>query len=338
MARLRPLQPPRQVMCLVLVGVTLAGCSGTGGGAASNARTPLTVGLGYVPSVQFAQFYYADQAGYYRDAGLDVTFRNTIDPDLITLLGQGAVDVGMADGTSLIPAVSHGIPVRYAATIYGKFPSVVFAKASSGIRSAADLRGKRLGIPGKYGSSWIMLQALLHSVGMTVDDVTVETFPDFSQASAVERGAVDAATGFVNNEPVQLRLKGEDVVVLSVDDVTPLPGPGLSVGTGTLTNKRAALRAFVAATVRAMDEISADPDKGLDAALKRVPELASDREGQRAILMATIDAWAVRGGAARGAIDRPGWSASLEFMRTLPGVVEGPLTVDQLVTEELLHG
>src|SRR6185503_11284697 len=30
----------------------------------------LTVGLGYIPSVQFAPFYLADQAGYYRNAGL----------------------------------------------------------------------------------------------------------------------------------------------------------------------------------------------------------------------------------------------------------------------------
>ena len=40
------------------------------------APVKLTVGLGYIPNVQFAQFYLADQAGYYRDAGLDVTFQN----------------------------------------------------------------------------------------------------------------------------------------------------------------------------------------------------------------------------------------------------------------------
>jgi hypothetical protein len=36
----------------------------------------IKVGLGYIPSVQFAPFYLADQAGYYRDAGLDVTVRH----------------------------------------------------------------------------------------------------------------------------------------------------------------------------------------------------------------------------------------------------------------------
>ena len=108
----------------------------------------LTVGLGFIPSVQFAPFYLADQAGYYAEAGLDVEFQNKIDPDLVTLVGQGSIDVGLADGTSVIPAVSQGIPIKYVATIYGQFPSIVFAKASTGIRTAADLAGQEGRDPG----------------------------------------------------------------------------------------------------------------------------------------------------------------------------------------------
>ena len=147
------------------------------------APTALKVGLGYIPSVQFAPFYYAHPQGYYRDAGLDVTFQNRNDPELITLVGQGALDIGIGDGTSVIPAASQGIPVRYVATIYAKFPNVVFAKASSGIKTAADLKGRKLGTPGKYGSSWIMLQALLASAGLTPDDLTITLYPDYGQAT-----------------------------------------------------------------------------------------------------------------------------------------------------------
>ena len=153
---------------------------GTAGvGPRTAGPTKLVVGLGYIPSVQFAPFYLADQAGYYEDAGLEVEFQNKIDPDLVTLVGQGAIDVGIGDGTSVIPAVSQGIPVQYIATIYGKFPSIVFAKTSSGITTAADLKGKKIGIPGRYGSSWIMLQALLASAGLTPDDLTIVEYPDF---------------------------------------------------------------------------------------------------------------------------------------------------------------
>ena len=112
-----------------------------------------------------------------------------------------------------------------------------------------------------------MLQALLASAGLTTDDVEIVEYPDFTQEAAVEQGAVDAATGFANNEPVQLELDGRRPVVLRIDDITPLPGPGLIVGRETLDAKHDAIAAFVAATLRAMDEIKANPTVGLDAAI-----------------------------------------------------------------------
>ena len=297
----------------------------------------LTVGLGYIPSVQFAQFYLADQSGAYADAGLEVTLQNKIDPDLITLLGQGAVDIGSGDGTSVIPAVSQGIPVVYTSTIYGQFPAVVIAKAGSGITTAADLQGKRIGIPGRYGTNWIMLQALLKSAGLTTSDVTIVEFPDFGQAAALQQGQVDAATGFANNEPIQLRNAGIEPVVLTVDDVVPLPGPGLVTGTKTLETKAAALKAFTAVTLDSMTQITDDPQSGLDATFKAVPDLAKDPDLQRQILDATIATWKnQRTGGALGSIDRAGWQESLDFMTGLGGLVPNPVTVDQLVNASLL--
>jgi len=326
---------PAALVNLVLVAMVATAC--TGSGATTPGRTALTVGLGYIPSVQFAPFYLADQAGYYRDAGLDVTFQNKIDPDLVTLVGQGAIDVGLADGTSLIPAVSQGIPVQYIATIYRAFPSVVFAKASAGIAGAADLKGRKIGIPGRYGSSWVMLQALLGSAGLTPDDVEIVEYPDFGQAAAVQQGAVDAATGFVNNEPVQLELNGIPTTILQVDGIVPLPGPGLISGKATIPAKQVAITAFVAATLRAMNDIATDPSKGLDAAIAVVPDLGKDRDTQAAILDATVAAWkgSGTGGPLLGSIDQAGWSASVEFMTSL-GLVPNPVKVEDLVRDDLL--
>jgi ABC-type nitrate/sulfonate/bicarbonate transport system substrate-binding protein len=121
--------------------------------------------------------------------------------------------------------------------------------------------------------------------------------------------------------------------VLTVDDVVPLPGPGLVVGTQTLASKADALKRFTDATLRAMDEIKADPQKGLDATFALVPNLAQDPALQRQILDATVATW---GDAPYGAIDREGWQQSLDFMGTL-GLVPNPVTVDQLVTEDLVR-
>ena len=294
--------------------------------------TKLSVGLGYLPSVQFAPFYLALQSRAYEGAGLEVTFENKIDPDLVTLVGQGALDIGVADGTSVIPAVSQGIPIKYVGAIYGKYPSIVFAKASSGIKTAADLEGKKIGIPGRYGSSWIMLQALLDSAGLTPEDVEIVEYPDFGQGVAVQQDAVDAATGFANNEPVQLELEGIDTVVLHIDDVIALPGPGLITGTAMLESDNNAVAQFVSTTLSAMDEIAADPEKGLEAAIVAVPELAANRETQAAILDATIATWEPAGGGDFGEIDEEGWEASIDYLVTL-GLVPNPVSVEQLVQE-----
>ena len=327
---------------LAVAVVLVAACRDTGGASQGPQQSPptplvsLKVGLGYIPSVQFAPFYYAEQKGYYAAAGLEVTFENKIDPDLITLVGQGAIDLGVADGTSVIPAVSQGIPIRYVATIYGSYPSIVFAKATSGIKTAADLAGRKLGIPGKYGSSWIMLQALLASAGLSPDDLTIVEYPDFGQGVAVQQGAVDAATGFANNEPVVLERSGSEVVVLHVDDVIALPGPGLIAGVKALGEQRDAVSRFVSATLRAMHDIAAEPELGLNAAIAKVPELGSDRAQQLAILEATIAAWAPPGRRPTdlGRIDPAGWAASIEYLETL-GLVPNPVKVEDAVDTTL---
>ncbi len=320
-------------LLVAALALTVAACGG--GASATLSTVDLTIGLGYIPSVQFAQFYLADQAGYYRDAGVKVTFENKIDPELITLVGQGAVDVGIADGTSVIPAVSQDIPVRYVFTVYADFPSIVFAKASSGIKTAADLKGRKIGIPGKYGSSWIQLQALLAGAGLTPNDVTIVPFPNYGQQAALEQGVVDAATGFVNNEPVIMELGGTPAVVLALPADAQLPGNGLIVSQAALSGPKAdAIRGFIAATKRAMEEIAADPQKGLEAAIARVPELATDRDTQLAVLRATVDTWQNDYTATNGigAIDVAAWERSIAFMSGLPdSPVAKPVTAADCV-------
>ena len=119
-----------------------------------------------------------------------------------------------------------------------------------------------------------MLQALLASAELTPNDVTIVEYPDFGQGAAVAQGAVDAATGFANNEPVQLELAG-----------TPGDRPARrrhhaaartrdsSPSTATHRAKHDAVAGFVRATLKAMNEIAANPAIGVDAAIKAVPDL-----------------------------------------------------------------
>jgi hypothetical protein len=83
-----------------------------------------------------------------------------------------------------------------------------------------------------------------------------------------------------------------------------------------------------------MDEIAADPDWGLAAAISRIPELADDRDAQRAVLLATIEAWQNDFTLAHGtgAVDPAVWERSIAFMSGLPdSPVARPVTVGELI-------
>jgi NitT/TauT family transport system substrate-binding protein len=182
-----------------------------------------------------------------------------------------------------------------------------------------------------------MLQALLASANLTPDDLQIVEYPDFGQGAAVAQGAVDAATGFANNEPVQLQLAGEEVTILRVDDIVPLPGNGLIAARSTIDAKSDAIAGFIAATLRAMDEIASNPEVGLDAAITAVPDLASARDTQAAILDATIEVWKGPAQEARGfgAIEPSDWEKSIAYLKTL-GLVPNPVTVDDVIETGLL--
>ena len=122
---------------------------------------------------------------------------------------------------------------------------------------------------------------------------------------------------------MQLRLTGAGVNVLSVDAITPLPGNGLIAGTAAIEAKSDALHGFIAATLRAMEEIKAKPELGLEAAIKQVPDLAASRDVQAAILDATIEVWTgpVQQAKGLGAIEPADWQKSVDYLTTLDLVI-----------------
>jgi ABC-type nitrate/sulfonate/bicarbonate transport system substrate-binding protein len=138
---------------------------------------------------------------------------------------------------------------------------------------------------------------------------------------------------------VQLERTGEPASILRVDDIVPLPGNGLIAGVETIEAKEAAIATFIAVTLRAMEEIEADPQVGVDAAITAVPELASAPELQLAVLEATIETWRgpVQEAQGLGATDPADWEASIAYLTEL-GLVAEPVTVEDLLATGLIPG
>ena len=231
---------------------------------------------------------------------------------------RGPSTLGSATGraSSRRPA---GIPIEYVATIYGQFPNVVFAKASTGIKTAADLKGKKIGTPGRYGSGWIMLQALLGSAGLTPDDVEIVEYPDFTQETR-SAGRRRRRYGLRQQRARPARAAGDDAVVLRIDDITPLPGPGLIA-----VDRDARRQARRHRRVRGGDAPGDERDQRRPGGRARRRDHRGPGAGHRADARrrSCRDHRFVEGHVQTdhglGAIDRDGWTASITFMTARAG-------------------
>ena len=326
---------PRRLVIPMIVTLLVA-CQPAVTPSPSVALRHVTLLLGFQPDVQFAPFYLAQQDGSYADVGLDVTIEYKSGADLVRLVADGQAEFGVTDATDVMISRTAGIPIKYVATLYQLFPVALIGPKGTVPTAPAELAGKRIGTPGKFGSSWHALLALLDGGGLTADDVTIREYPQFNQVDGLLNGDVDLITGFRNNEPLQLEDRGMSVDLLTVDEIAPLPGPGMIVGDELLESDPELVRAFVEATAAAQAAVIDDPDLGFAAAEVAVPEISENADVAHAVLDATVDLWEGEG-FANGAIDEDLWAIGYETMQRL-GFIDGSVPLDEMIVTDLGGG
>jgi NitT/TauT family transport system substrate-binding protein len=272
---------------------TACGPSSQASSSGSSSNTHLkniSIGLGYLPDVQFAPFYVAQSKGYYKAAGLNVTFHHGIVPDLVGSMVAGKNDFVIAGGDDLLQARDKGVQAIDVGTIFEKYAISLIVPANSSIKTLSDLKGKTIGIPGAYGSTYTGLLALLYSAHLTVKDVKLESI-GFTQVAALISHKVDAIMGYSNNEPLQLAQRGFPVRTYVSSDYQPLVSNGLVTMDSTYTSQPQEVRAVVQATLKGLKDVIADPDGALKICQTYVPSVQTNPTQSLAVLKATIPIW-----------------------------------------------
>ncbi|MCA1599842.1 MAG: ABC transporter substrate-binding protein, partial [Chloroflexi bacterium] len=299
--------------------------------SAPRALRTITLGMGYIPNVQFAPFYVAEGRGYYRQAGLRVDFAYGASPNQLELVGTGRVTFAIGDGTDVIAASAQGVPVTDVMTMYQHLPVAIFALARKNIRRVSDLRGKTVGVAGRYGSSYAALLAALRLAGLRPDrDVTIKNI-GYNQAVSVQSGKVDAAVDYSNNGPVILARHGVKVDTLQIGTITNLVGPGVIAGRALIAHDPSLVRAFVQATLRGLAATIEDPRAAFAIArtAKGLPPLhGPDVADQYAVLQSTIPFWhdAVTRVHGLGYADPAQWSESARTLQEIGQIAHAPAT------------
>ncbi len=282
--------------------------------AAPAALIPVTVGLGFIPSVQFAPFYVAQDKGFFAEQGLDVSFQHGIETDFLKLVGVNQLQFAVGSGDQVILGRAQGLPLTYVLAWYREFPVGVMSLAERGLETPQALEGQRVGIPGMFGASLVAWKALAYAAGIDETRVALESI-GFTQTAAVQQGRVDAALDYVVNGPVQLRLAGEDVNVIPVSDYIDLPSNGLITNDQTIAQSPEVVQKMTNAILAAIRYTLDNPDEAFAVSLLAVPEAGGDNEAaNRAIFDASMDLWRVSE-AELGRSAPEAWQEAVTFMR-----------------------
>lgn len=285
--------------------------SASEGASPAGELVPLTVGLTYIPDIQFAPFYVAAANGYFAEEGLDVTLRHHgATESLFGALAAGEEDVVNAGADEMLQAFAGEVPVVTFGVMYHSYPVVVIVPDDSEMTTTADLAGHRVGLPGPFGENWFALLAILQAEGLTEADVTIEHL-GYTQQAALVSGQVDAVVGFANNDLVTFEGAGIPVRTLEAPE---LPLVGISVGalTSTVEERGEDLAGLNRALSRAMEDILADPQAAVDLSFETVDELAVAGDPEAALRTLTATAELYDGGSLTP--DAEAWPAMYDFM------------------------
>lgn len=319
------------LLCLVIITAACGATEETPAPAADTLET-VTLGVSYIPDVQFAPLYVAQSKGFYAEEGIEVQVQYGFENDFIALAAQGENEFAFASGDQIILARAQGLPITYVMTWYQKYPVALAALDSAGIQEPADLAGKTVGVPGFFGANFIGWEALAYANQLDTDSITLEEI-GFTQVAALQQGVVDAAMVYTINEPVQLRSQGLEVNVIETSDYINLVSNGLAAGDSVIAENPDLVGRMVRATLRGIEYTLANPDEAFEITRAVIPEITDETAPmQRQVLEAALELWQT---------DQPGyshpdeWQASIDFM-VETGFLSEPRDATEQFTNEFI--
>lgn len=220
----------------------------------------------------FGPIQLAKGKGYFEANGLNVRFavgRGGV--DVATQVGAGNAPLGgiVADGPIVVR--QNGVPIKVVAVFGGKGFMQLVVRDDSGISKPADLKGKTITVMSYQDTTYYALLGLLASVGLSKDDVDIQSAGPTGVWESVATGKSVGMAGVPDWIP-PVEAAGVKVKILPSDQYFPHMAQGIGASDKTIKENPELIRKFVTAALHGMKDIMDDPDKAADDFVKFVPE------------------------------------------------------------------
>jgi NitT/TauT family transport system substrate-binding protein len=245
--------------------------------------------------------------------------------------------VAFTDPGSFFAALDKGEKLR---AIYDIYPQNVFnvvALKSSGIRTPADLKGKKIGVYSLSSGTRTNLQVLLHQAGLTEKDVTIVVTGLLNFAPLMQ-GQVDATAATDTGLAIGRQKGLGEVNVMEVRDSLNVSSDLFIVREETWQQKKDVLRRFLAAYRDSAAWMIANPQEAAKLAVKRAIDGQNEAINLEVIKLRNLSAVSpLTQKQGLGAIDIETLQKGADAWKKI-GLIQRELKMKDVVSADLLPG
>ncbi|GLR82069.1 ABC transporter substrate-binding protein [Azospirillum oryzae] len=245
------------------------------------AQDKLSVMLDWFVNPDHAPLVVAQEKGFFKDAGLDVTLTAPADPnDPPKLVAAGGADIAVSYQPQLILQVDEGLPLVRIGTLVSTPLNSVVVLRDGAVKTLKDLKGRKVGYS-IAGFEDALLGAMLEKEGLSLKDVELVNV-NFSLSPSLLSGQVDAVIGaFRNFELNQMEIEKHPGRAFYPEEEGVPPYDELILVARKDKANDPRFKRFLAAVERATLYILNHPEESQAAFVKGRPEL-NDELNRRA--------------------------------------------------------
>jgi NitT/TauT family transport system substrate-binding protein len=227
---------------------------------AAQPLTPVKVVLDWAWLPYHAPFLIAQDKGYYKEAGLDVSLeQGRGSATTALLLSQANFDIAHLNITNAAQMVGKGGTIKTVAVYQHKTAAAFIGiKGKAKLDGPQSLKGLKIGsTPG--GSDALSLRIFTANNGMKMSDLNVIALDANAKTAALFGGTIDVVSGDSPAFNAYVRATGQQPVDLQLADLgVPLLGFGFAANSGYLAKNPEVVGKFLAATKRGFVEAARD--------------------------------------------------------------------------------
>jgi len=233
---------------------------------------PLEITIAEAHQPAFALLYIAQEKGFFEEEALQVNYHHfTSGRDALEDVVAGKADLATVFETPVVLKAVAGVDIRVLSTLHQSTNNTgLLALRSSGIKQAADLIGKRIGVPFNTNAQFF-LSLYLQSQGISNRDVQlVNTAPGELQPKLLSAQLDAVAIWNPYLHSIKRQFENEALIHFRSDVYTEMSV--MAAREATIYNKSAAIQRLYAALARAETFLHESPQLAFELVLKQFPQ------------------------------------------------------------------